>query len=327
MWPKLSQYTNKNGTNTENTLIKLSYLYSMRHNLHCTLNPTNFKQRTSSINLKLLRPFLLKLLSGASKKTKPNFGAGVYKRSFKLINPPSPFTKPSNLNQQKFAMQYHAERDTLNCKRHNLKILTSFKLYMQVNYTTNFSAIRTHASAAKHFFFFAKQGLMISNIHKIFQKWKNIYYLLFNLHFYKVHILTFGTTFFKNEVQSLNWLTSSKIKFIWRYAHVFIFFSPNKLTNIGNLVFNHLKLAGYNSAVILDATYHKYTLNYLTKLHYYTIGLIPSTTNYKLVDFAIPIASDSIFAQLFFIRLKLNIKRQSLSFFYKNQELPLLKNL
>ena len=299
----------------------------MRHNLHYELSITNFKQHTSNTNLKLIRPFLLKLLGSASKKKKPNFGAGAYKRPFKLINLPSPFTNPNNLNQQQFTTQCRTKGGTLSLKRHNLQITTSFKLYMQVNYTTNFSAVRTHASAAKHFFFFAKQGLMISNIHKIFQKWKNIYYLLFNLHFYKVQLLTFGTTFFKNEVQSLNWLTSSKIKFIWRYAHVFIFFTPNKLTNVGNLVFTHLKLSGYNSAVILDATYHKYTLNYLTKLHYYTIGLIPSTTNYKLVDFAIPIAADSIFAQLFFIRLNLNIKRQSLSFFYKNQKLPLLKNL
>ena len=121
-------------------------------------------------------------------------------------------------------------------------------------------------------------------------------------------------------MQSLNWSTSSKIKFIWRYASVFIFYSPNKLTNVGTVVFNHLKLVGYNSAIILDINYHKYTLNYLTTLHYYTIGLTPSTMNHRLVDFAIPISVDSVFSQLFFIRLNLNIRRQALSSTYSRRK-------
>ena len=118
-------------------------------------------------------------------------------------------------------------------------------------------------------------------------------------------------------MQSLNWLTSAKIKFIWRYSHAFIFFTPNKLTNVGGVLFGHLKLVGYSSAIILDTTYHKYTLDYLTKLHYFTIGLIPANYNYKTVDLAIPTSVDSIFAQLFFTRLLLNIKQQALSFSFK----------
>jgi len=203
------------------------------------------------------------------------------------------------------------------------RLVTNFALYMQINYTSNLSTVRTHTSAAKHYLHFTKQGLVIENIHKLFQKWKNTYHLLLNLFFYQIKVLTFGTSFFKTEVQSLNWSTSSKIKFIWRYTSVFIFYSPNKLTNAGIAVFNHLKLVGYNSAIVLDTNYHKYTLNYLTRLHYYTIGLIPSTTNHQLVDFAIPISVDSVFSQLFFIRLKLNIRRQALTSTYsKRRSVP-----
>ena len=86
---------------------------------------------------------------------------------------------------------------------------------------------------------------------------------------------------------------------------------------MGNLLFEHLKLVGYSSAVLLDTTYHKYTLNYLTKLHYFTIGLIPANYNYKSVDLAIPVSIDSIFSQLFFTRLVLNIKQQTLNFSHK----------
>lgn len=50
------------------------------------------------------------------------------------------------------------------------KLNKHFKLYMQINYSTNFSSTRTHASGVKHFFYFSKKGLVVSNINKIFQK-------------------------------------------------------------------------------------------------------------------------------------------------------------
>jgi len=203
-------------------------------------------------------------------------------------------------------------------KKPNQKaILPIFKLYMQVNYTTNFLTTKTHTSASENLFSFSKKGLLATNISKIFQKWKNFYYLMFNLYFYKIKILTFGTTFFIKEIQSLNWKSSSIIKTMWRYTHIFLFFTQNKLEVIGVTLFKHLQYSGYNSALLLDIIYHKYTLNYLTKLNYYTIGVVASTTNHKLVDVAIPISTDSLFLQLFFLRTALKIRQQALSNFYQ----------
>jgi hypothetical protein len=58
-----------------------------------------------------------------------------------------------------------------------------------------------------------------------------------------------------------------------------------------------------NTSIILDTNYHKSTLDYLHKLSVFTLGVVPTTYNAKVVDLALPISIDNIFSQLFVLKL------------------------
>jgi len=79
---------------------------------------------------------------------------------------------------------------------------------------------------------------------------------------------------------------------------------------------------GPNVSVITDISYHQKTIYYLKRLHYFTIGLVPSIYSIKSVDLAIPSATDSLTNQVLFIRLLLLIKQSA-----RNEYIKQLKTL
>jgi len=50
----------------------------------------------------------------------------------------------------------------------------------------------------------SRSNTLIS-VSKFFIKWKNCYYLFFNLFYYNLTILVFGNIFFRKELTALNW--------------------------------------------------------------------------------------------------------------------------
>ena len=147
------------------------------------------------------------------------------------------------------------------------------------------------------------------SLSKVFVKWKQFYLLMFNLYFYRVNSLLFGTTFFRREILSLNWNLNSGLRNFWKYVNPFLTFRSTKIFNHGWVLFSTLKLRGYTTAFIFDALYHNKTLYYLRTNNYYTIGLVPTNLSCSSLDFALPSSSDNIFTQLFFIRFILKVRK------------------
>jgi len=98
-----------------------------------------------------------------------------YTKTFKHFNTKSVYLQKSNRAPlQNFTTLHDLTSintcDSLNKKNSDHKLLTNFTLYMQINYTSNLLTVRTHTSATKHYLNYSKQGLIIANIHKLFQK-------------------------------------------------------------------------------------------------------------------------------------------------------------
>ena len=66
---------------------------------------------------------------------------------------------------------------------------------------------------------------------------------------------------------------------------------------------------GFRLSIITDINYHNSTINYLNKYNIYTFGIVPTIYNIKSVDLSLPVSSDNIYIQLFFIKLLLKIKK------------------
>ena len=209
----------------------------------------------------------------------------------------------------------------------NTQLLQSFKSYIRINSNSLTTLTIPHFSF-KHFYLgYRRGGVAVLNINKFFTRWKDVYYLMFNLFFYKIDALTFGTSFFKQELLSLNWQSMKKFKFMWRYTRPFLSFRSNKITTYGDFVFYRLNLLGMRLGLVIDVLYHSKTIYYLHRSGFYTMGLVPINYNINTLNFAVPSTSDSLLTQVFFIRFMSLIKQNTLNVqFSSMQELWWQKN-
>lgn len=207
-----------------------------------------------------------------------------------------------------------AVHPTLESNNHSL--LKFFKPYLTLNTVFNTFRYKIHASFAFFFIRHASGGTLVVSIRKLFVRWNDAYLLLFNLFYYKIDLLVFGTSVFKNELLGLNWDMFSRLRVSWRYTKPFLFHRPNKIDRLGDWLFLRIRLFGVNSAFVLDVLYHKKTIHYLHRSGFYTIGAVPTTAHIKSVNFALPTSLDSGLTQLFFLRFTLVTKKQASRFFF-----------
>jgi hypothetical protein len=151
------------------------------------------------------------------------------------------------------------------------------------------------------------------------------------LYYYDIKFLTFSSSFFTKEVLSLNWLSFSNesLRSIWRFIQPFLLFKLGQIVNYGGFLFRKLRLSGLNVALVIDLLYHNKTLYYLNLNHFFVISLISSSSRFKNIDLVLPVNTNSIFSQLFFIRFLLLVRKDSQNTkysFFKNNWTHLLKS-
>jgi len=195
-----------------------------------------------------------------------------------------------------------------------------FYSYMRVNIFTSTSVLGLHPSWNGMYLYNKGFGISVRSLNAFFRVWKGFYLILFNLLYFKLSHLTFGTIFFKNEVESLNWNSNASLKGLYRYVKPFLTLRSTKIFNQGWVIFYMIKLRGCNTALIIDTLYHKKTLYYLNIHKFYQIGIVPTNLNANSVDVALPTSSDSTFTQLFFIRFFLQIKQSSAQLSFENRQ-------
>jgi len=194
----------------------------------------------------------------------------------------------------------------------DLKLFTIFKSYLKLNSASQGTISTPHASFTQFYLGYRRGGLAVLNVSRLYSRWKEVYYLLFNLFYYELDLLTFSSSFFKHEVLALNWQFMAQYKFMWRYTQPFLTLRSTKINIYGDFVFYRLNLLGLNVALVTDVLYHAKTIYYLHRARFYTVGLVPVNYNLNTVDFAIPSASDSILGQVFFLRF-LSLTQQNVS--------------
>ena len=175
----------------------------------------------------------------------------------------------------------------------------------------------------KYSLYSSSQFKIAESIDKIFSRWKNFYYLCFNLFYYNVKFITLSNSFFIKEVSSLNWIhfNNSTLQNLWRFIKPLIFFKPGQIVNYGNLLFKKLKFRNLNVSFVVDILYHAKTIYYLKNNNFFIIGLVSSGSRLKTVDLALPINPNSIFSQLFFIRFLVFIKKDVDRYKFRNYKL------
>lgn len=231
---------------------------------------------------------------------------------FKFLSKINPFIKLTTLNKSKTYNTIYKYQNTLH---------KSFYIFIKLSLSSQKLTLKPHHSFKS---FFVKNKLngssLILNISKIRNKYFTFFSLILNMYFYKLPMLIFGHVFFKSEILSINWVHLSKFIYKLRLNDIILFITPFKRSQHLIKIFKLIKKSILKYAFIIDTTYHATTIEYLNKLSVLTIGPIPIIYNSKDLDITLPITTDNIFLQHFFLKLILSIKKYTE---YKNYNLVL----
>jgi hypothetical protein len=266
---------------------------------------------TSHIDIISLHSLFKKVSTHPKNEKFFNLKSRVFEDNFRTLKRKDPII---NNPRQDFYNKILTDFDKSVDKISHFKLFTVF---LKANSTLGFTNFVPHTSQRAVFVRYYKKGVAISSIPRFYSSWTNAYNLLFNIIFYRIDILTFGSAFFKNEILALNWGNKNLLNSFWRYAKPFLIYQSVKINDYGNYVFRSLNRMGYYTSLVLDISYHKKTIYYLRRSKFYVIGIVPSNYDIKSVDFSLPIINDSMSNQLFFIRLILLIKKNVKSYHFK----------
>jgi hypothetical protein len=205
-----------------------------------------------------------------------------------------------------------------NKKLYDTKMVNLIRIYIKVNTFSFSKIIKIHPGWSSFFFKNSSYSVSVVNISKFYNIIKRCYYLIFNLFYYSIAVLSFGNIFFSKEVNSINWNYIKPIRGIWRYVNPFLSLKPSKIFNYGRFIFEKIKVNNINTALVLDYFYHRKTFFYLNRCSFYTIALVPTNCSPSVASYSIPSYSDGIFSQLFFIRFIIFIRKESDSYRFQN---------
>ena len=113
------------------------------------------------------------------------------------------------------------------------------------------------------------------------------------------------------------------LKHLWRFSKLFVSFVD---TNVyGNLFFffRYLKIKNINLFLVIDIIYHSRTLHFLHRFTYFTLGPVPMTQSCYSLSVSLPVSSNSVISNLFFMRLILKLKSLTSETFFNKQKLLL----
>lgn len=159
------------------------------------------------------------------------------------------------------------------------------------------------------------------NIKKLILKWKETYFFLYNIFFYKTEPLVFGSILFKNEILAINWNYKFFELNIWKHYFPFFIFKLNNYNKKNEYFFTKILEKKINFLLITDCLYHFKTLFYLNKKKIYSIGLIPANLNPWIVSYPIISFFENYISQFFFLKLLLFIQKETLYFHFLNNKL------
>jgi hypothetical protein len=89
-----------------------------------------------------------------------------------------------------------------------------FYLYLYFSGHMYVSSFKIHYSHITFYLVNFKGGLSTLNIHKYFLLWNVVCLCLYNLCYYKLKYIVFGTHIFKNEILALNWFLGKSLYLI-----------------------------------------------------------------------------------------------------------------
>lgn len=213
-----------------------------------------------------------------------------------------------------------SERQSLQ-QTNSANILFLFKIFINLNLNPYSTYMRPHAIFNIMFMDHSGHGSVTLNLKRAFMRWRGMYSLLYNVFYYNNELLIFGHKFFKTDILALNTLNGVSLKAFFKYSSVFYYLKESSYGSTNDRLIHVLKNFKIQTAFISDLTNHEKTSVNLRKCRIYTIGIIGFGSNPWVLSYPLPIQSNGLFAQYYFIRYLYHIQQQAISSRYEQLRL------
>jgi|688.fasta_scaffold50923_4 hypothetical protein len=164
-------------------------------------------------------------------------------------------------------------------------------------------------------------GSITLNLKRSFMRWQGMYSLLYNVFYYNNDLLVFGHKFFKMDILALNTLSGVSLKAFFKYSSTFYYLKESSYGSANDRLIHVLKNFKIHTAFISDLTNHEKTSVNLRKCRVYTIGVISFGSNPWVLSYPLPVQSNGLFSQYYFIRYLYHIQQQAASARYDQLKL------
>lgn len=194
--------------------LRINFFYFFLYLVKCIQknNYTNFFYSNTFLRYNYIISNLNNYLKNASNKID----------SLSLENDFKFFYSSHHLPKSIFLKSHTKPQFFTNSRFENLFLMRSFKTYMKIN-IHNPSNLRVHSSFFSSYLSFYAANVSVINIRKFFQYYKTFFNFISNVFYYKLPFLSFGSTSFKKDILSLNWLYLSRFNYMWKYTKPFFF--------------------------------------------------------------------------------------------------------
>ena len=177
-----------------------------------------------------------------------------------------------------------------------------FPIYINIAFYNYNYFNKVHPSFSSIYIGVSSKTKLVVNIIKVLSIWTNLSMYIYNIYYYNLKPILLGTNFFKNEINSLNWIKFSKFNLNLKYVNLILPFKPFHISNLSYKYFMLISKLNVKSSIVLDIIYHKSTITFFKKNSIFILGIVPTIYNLYTVDLALPTSSDNIFIQLFFLK-------------------------
>ena len=231
---------------------------------------------------------------------------------------PKPLLNRTFLNQKFLAQKNHCKITLSSAKffkpLHKIQLF-NILLKFSCNNTNQFYT--PHVNFKTMFIGIIDSKTSMINTSKLFSKWVNTYNLITNIFINKLNIFLFSNKVFKNEILTFNWSVCLLDYSLFKFSSPYFFLKDSSFSVSSEVVFQRFEKQGLNLVFILDLKHHEKSLHFLKKTSIFVISLTPFNMNPWLVSYSIPVSSNNIFIQYFFIKVLLVLRQYSeINLFY-----------
>jgi len=211
---------------------------------------------------------------------------------------------------KKDVVVHYCDKNTAKLKL-DLINFNIFFTFMSLSMSPYSKYSRPHAFFTLLFMDHNRYGSFTLNLKRCYMRWLGTYSLLYNLFYYNHDVIIFGHKVFRVDVLAINTVTCKKLNTMSKYSTVFNQFRESLYgANIADIMYD-VETFDIETAFITDMTALEKLANNLQVCDVYTIGIVSFADNPWAVSYPVPVHSNGLFTQYYFIRQLYHIQQSS----------------